>query len=189
MAVSTDKSAPYCQSVSIEIGITNYFCDDIYISTTQIAYSTYHDETDGRTFETLSCPHSPPPPTPVGAIVGGVIGGVAAISLAGLGLVLFLRKRKKRKTQGSRNTNPPPYPGISDRSNQSDSFSLNITDPVMRQGPTSRDPSDAGYIVPVDQQTSQQQGGIRLQHVKIHEAPSNVIDQHRGKMQELPSCA
>lgn len=49
--------------------------------------------------------------TPVGAIVGGVVGGVGAIALVGLGLFFFLRKKKAKKAAGTTdpNTVPPPY--------------------------------------------------------------------------------
>ncbi|KAH7321049.1 hypothetical protein B0I35DRAFT_477572 [Stachybotrys elegans] len=39
--------------------------------------------------------------TPVGAIVGGVVGGVAAIGLVGLAVFFFLRNKDKKKAHGS----------------------------------------------------------------------------------------
>ncbi|ATY65219.1 hypothetical protein A9K55_003992 [Cordyceps militaris] len=42
--------------------------------------------------------------TPVGAIVGGVVGGVGALALIGIGILLFLRNKKKNSGQQS----PPP---------------------------------------------------------------------------------
>ncbi|KAH6974945.1 hypothetical protein BKA56DRAFT_675013 [Ilyonectria sp. MPI-CAGE-AT-0026] len=192
----TGKSYPYCIPLSYPGGFTDFICDTANISTTQPAYTTYLGETDSRSFETLSCsptsaPHpsttSPPPPspTPVGAIVGGVIGGVAAISLAGLGLFFFLRNRKKRKDQDSKHAVPPPYPSTPSPGNQTSSFPLAVTDPSIRQTATSPSLSNARYMPPDQQSPQQHQGGFHLQQTAIYEAPSDTADQHRGQIQEL----
>ncbi|KAF4331848.1 hypothetical protein FBEOM_14384 [Fusarium beomiforme] len=55
-----------------------------------------------------------PKPTPVGAIVGGVIGGVAVLGLIGLGIVFMLRRRKPKHEitapviDPAMSQNPPP---------------------------------------------------------------------------------
>ncbi|EFY85688.1 hypothetical protein J3458_000404 [Metarhizium acridum] len=50
--------------------------------------------------------------TPVGAIVGGVVGGVAAIALVGVGVLLLLRHKRKQKDaaqgQNMQQQQPPP---------------------------------------------------------------------------------
>ncbi len=45
-------------------------------------------------------PYSVPDPTNVGAIVGGVIGGVAAIAMIAIGVAYFLRRSRKDKKGG-----------------------------------------------------------------------------------------
>ncbi|KAH0442241.1 hypothetical protein CcaCcLH18_01679 [Colletotrichum camelliae] len=46
--------------------------------------------------------------TPVGAIIGGVVGGLAVIALVGLGIFLILRKKKKPAQNQNQNQQPPP---------------------------------------------------------------------------------
>lgn len=75
--------------------------------------------------------------TPVGPIVGGVVGGVGAIALLGLALFFFLRKKKSKTPPPTDSTNtnhvPPPYNG-----------------PVMQQQPGN---GPGGYnAVPQNQQ-------------------------------------
>ncbi|KJK81796.1 hypothetical protein H634G_03059 [Metarhizium anisopliae BRIP 53293] len=48
--------------------------------------------------------------TPVGAIVGGVVGGLTAIALVGVGILLLLRhKRKQKDAAPGQNMQPPPH--------------------------------------------------------------------------------
>jgi len=76
------------------------------------------DETSTRTpspnesASSSPTPTPPPPPaekssTPVGAIVGGVVGGVAVIGLVILG-VIFLLRRRNNNNNNNNNYNPPP---------------------------------------------------------------------------------
>ncbi|KAJ6783456.1 hypothetical protein PWT90_04361 [Aphanocladium album] len=46
--------------------------------------------------------------TPVGAIVGGVVGGVGAIALIGIGVLLFLRRKKKADNNNIQQSPPAP---------------------------------------------------------------------------------
>ncbi|CEI67777.1 hypothetical protein FVEN_g9582 [Fusarium venenatum] len=47
---------------------------------------------------TTAIPPIPPKPTPVGAIVGGVVGGLAVLGLITLGIIFALRRRKPKPT-------------------------------------------------------------------------------------------
>ncbi|KAH7193884.1 uncharacterized protein B0J16DRAFT_412445 [Fusarium flagelliforme] len=50
------------------------------------------------TTSSTEVPDSPPKPVPVGAIVGGVVGGVAVLGLIAIGTIIALRRRKAKPT-------------------------------------------------------------------------------------------
>ncbi|KAI1655770.1 hypothetical protein F4813DRAFT_153413 [Daldinia decipiens] len=147
----TRSTAPYCGTVTFSSGIVDYYCDAQSDSTPQQLYTTWHGETDGRTFTPVvitlddSAATSPFPSetqtgsgddndndsrsssagsagatspvdsedggssnsnsnassskssTNVGAIAGGVVGGVAALALIGLGIFFLIRHNNKKK--------------------------------------------------------------------------------------------
>ncbi|KAG5791497.1 hypothetical protein H9Q69_009438 [Fusarium xylarioides] len=80
-------------------------------STTGEQTLTYIDTTKGITIVTKTAKPSPEQgnPPPVGAIVGGVIGGVALIAILGLAF-WFLRNKKPQNKEVT--TAPAPAPGI-----------------------------------------------------------------------------
>ncbi|USP78297.1 hypothetical protein yc1106_05571 [Curvularia clavata] len=71
------------------------------VSPTPVSTSTISSITPSPT--TSSPAPSPKNPTPVGAIVGGVLGGIAALALIGFG-TFFLMRRKRTAVSG-----PMPY--------------------------------------------------------------------------------
>ncbi|KFY69436.1 hypothetical protein V496_00237 [Pseudogymnoascus sp. VKM F-4515 (FW-2607)] len=117
----TDTSAPYCAALTWPMnGVSNYQCDSARVTTTQTLYTTYRGQIDHSWYTTTysydsltsgTGSEAPLPTTndndndngsttsnkkktPIGPIVGGVIGGVAV--LAGLGLLLFFLLRRRR---------------------------------------------------------------------------------------------
>ncbi|KAI1388299.1 uncharacterized protein F4822DRAFT_241342 [Hypoxylon trugodes] len=151
----TRASAPYCGTVTFSNGIQDFYCDTVSDSTPQQLYTTYHGETDGRSFTpvvvTLSDDTSTSKPTQttagddddddtdthpstsgsasqtsggnndnsneesdnsknsakkssstnVGAIAGGVVGGVAGLALIGVGIFFLVRHNKKKKADAA----------------------------------------------------------------------------------------
>lgn len=122
---------PFCNTILFAGGVTDYFCNSLRVSTAQLAVTTYPGQV-GRTFEQTvlsdtSTPtrrsstttpshtgsamtsHTPAPSssssTPVGAIVGGVIGGVAVLAIIAFGVFFILRRSKKPDP-----ASPPPAP-------------------------------------------------------------------------------
>ncbi|KAI0850198.1 hypothetical protein F5Y00DRAFT_43436 [Daldinia vernicosa] len=144
----TRSTAPYCGTVTFSSGIIDYYCDTLSDSIPQQLYTTWHGETDGRTFTPVvvtldeSVATSPLPSatqtsgdddndndsstssagsadatasadsdgdssssnsnssnssTNVGAIAGGVVGGVAGLALIGLGIFFLIRHNNKKK--------------------------------------------------------------------------------------------
>ncbi|KAK6955372.1 hypothetical protein Daesc_003007 [Daldinia eschscholtzii] len=170
---STRSSAPFCATVTFFSGIVDYYCDTLSDSTPQQLYTTWHGESDGRTFtpvvvtldesvatspfasatqtsgddededsrtsssgstgatapanneEDSSNPSNPSSKssTNVGAIAGGVVGGVAGLALIGLGIFFLIRHNNKKKRnitgqqpapqmqQGPGTGMPPTQPG------------------------------------------------------------------------------
>lgn len=118
-------------------------------STTRPGPSTTTTKTDSSTTSPVPPPTpdpTPPSPSPpIGAIVGGVIGGVAVIALFALGLVLLLRKRRRRQGPGSdpyapihppggsASQHPPPQPEMQQHFQQPhvQPASFAATPPVM----------------------------------------------------------
>ncbi len=78
--------------------------------------STTTTPTPGPT--TTTPPPDPGSPTPIGPIVGGVVGGVAVLGLIGLGIVLIMRRNRNRpadnaaaQQQQPPSNFPPPQMG------------------------------------------------------------------------------
>ncbi|KAI8634116.1 hypothetical protein F5Y19DRAFT_199922 [Xylariaceae sp. FL1651] len=55
-AKCTQKTQPYCGTVTFFDGIMDYYCDSYSISTAQQLYTTYFGETDGRSFSAVAVP-------------------------------------------------------------------------------------------------------------------------------------
>ncbi|GJC82534.1 hypothetical protein ColLi_05372 [Colletotrichum liriopes] len=107
----TNTARPYCNTISFAPNIFDYWCNTAENSTPQVASTTSVSSTTTiSTDEETSTLPAPVPPindkssTPIGAIVGGVVGGVAVIALIGLG-IWFLIRKKKQNPQGQQ---PPP---------------------------------------------------------------------------------
>lgn len=121
---------PFCNTIRFAGGVTDYFCNSLRVSTAQLAVTTYPGQV-GRTFEqtvlsdtstptrrsstttpshtgSAAASHTPAPSgssTPVGAIVGGVVGGVAVLALIAFGVFFIIRRNKKPDPPS-----PPPAP-------------------------------------------------------------------------------
>jgi len=140
----TATSARFCNTIAFGNGVIDYFCDASSVSTAQRADTTYPGQT-GRSFvqtvlsgsntrrpsapnttttsasstATTTVPPTPPSSSsaPVGAIVGGVVGGIAVIGLLGLGAWFIKRHGKKPRgpahetQQLNPNGLPPTTPG------------------------------------------------------------------------------
>ncbi|KAI1340135.1 hypothetical protein F5Y15DRAFT_423524 [Xylariaceae sp. FL0016] len=136
-AKCTYTDYPYCGTVTMLDGITDYYCNSVDLSSVEEVLTTYDGEDDGRSFTpvvvTLSTSDStattgtaddgnlgpavtvtassssstgPPGPThpstsksstPVGAIAGGAVGGVALLALIAAGIFFLVRHNKKNK--------------------------------------------------------------------------------------------
>ncbi|KAK1832154.1 hypothetical protein QBC39DRAFT_75804 [Podospora conica] len=117
----TLSAAPFCNTIQFPGRVTDYFCNSFRVSTAQLAVTTYPGQV-GRTFERTilsdtSTPtrrsstttpshtsgtktsHTPAASssssTPIGAIVGGVVGGVAVLALIAFGIFFIIRRNKK----------------------------------------------------------------------------------------------
>jgi len=100
--------------------------------------------------------------TPVGPIVGGVVGGVAAIGLGGLGLWLFFRNKKKKQAASSSQSpsvvyapvqqGGPPHPGMSPSPGQGYQQPGGYYDPNAAQ--TYQYPQQTGGFQPQQQQSA-----------------------------------
>lgn len=141
---STGTEAPYCRTYLYPSSLTDYRCASTPVSQPQVIEFTYEGETNPdfvtsvwldetittsseSTTTTSSSPIIPtstsPVPQPthhsksntnIGAIVGGVVGGVALIALIALG-ALFLRRHKKNSEPTPPVSHPPqatPQPQI-----------------------------------------------------------------------------
>ena len=153
--------------------------------------------------------------TPTGAIVGGVVGGVAVISLVGFG-IWFLRRRQKKK-----NTAPPaagaapmqqhgaPPPGYDPKTQSYYNYNQAGAQPYppgqqqYGQMPvggyyphSSQTTSPDPHAVPLSPSTMSHDprlsqtgaspvGGYQPQQQAIHEAPTLPSEDHRGVMHEL----
>ncbi|KAK0626174.1 hypothetical protein B0T14DRAFT_492553 [Immersiella caudata] len=137
----TDPAARFCGTVVFPNKATDYFCNSLRVSTAMSADTTYPGQT-GRTLVqtvltdeisttvrplatvTATATITPQPSssssTPVGAIVGGVVGGIAVIALVILGIFFLRRRNNKSKFEpvplhppASETTqhNFPPGPG------------------------------------------------------------------------------
>ncbi|KAG5762780.1 hypothetical protein H9Q72_009109 [Fusarium xylarioides] len=110
--------------------------------------------------------------TPVGAIAGGTVGGIAALALIGVGAFLFVRRRKKSKASSSSNYQQAPggdKPGWNQQQQQGGYY----YDP--------NSPSTGYNGSPNGQDGYQQTGGY--QQPAIHEAGGEAV----GSIpQELP---
>ncbi|KAH7155300.1 hypothetical protein B0J13DRAFT_222817 [Dactylonectria estremocensis] len=146
----TDTSAPYCNTISFDNGVSDYWCNTLDKSTAQMATTTFSggdarvyttlDETStivssSSSSETTESSSSTVPSdststgpsasastssgsdggggssTPIGPIVGGVVGGVGALALAGAAIFFCLRSKKKKEAAAApaTNTTPPAY--------------------------------------------------------------------------------
>lgn len=126
---STASNAAFCNTVSFANGATDYFCGSQSASSVQLAETTFQGQTGRTLTQTVltdsvpisrptttssSSPTSTPPPaassssTPIGAIVGGVVGGVAVLGLLGLGAFYLHRQRKNKTTKFSPVPLQPP---------------------------------------------------------------------------------
>ncbi|KAF4969917.1 hypothetical protein FZEAL_10141 [Fusarium zealandicum] len=127
----TQTSAQYCNTVSFDGGIVDYWCNSLSISTAQKASTKYLGQTGKHSFSELALTSSSElsfaasvtgdaasdatsdpsatetndtsdkdnegSSTNVGAIVGGVVGGVGAIGLIGIAAFFLLRRRSKKQ--------------------------------------------------------------------------------------------
>ncbi|KAM3498222.1 hypothetical protein MY10362_008440 [Beauveria mimosiformis] len=117
--------------------------------------------TSSRTSTTTTSSTSTPQPTsenksstPVGAIVGGVVGGVGALALIGIGILLFLRNKKKDNAQQS-----PPAPLMSQpQTGGAPPPQQQYAYPDAANAAYSTSPSATGAYYPPQQQSPQQQG-------------------------------
>ncbi|KAF4439811.1 hypothetical protein F53441_12481 [Fusarium austroafricanum] len=203
----TNSAKPFCNTVSWEGSTFDYWCNDRDISTAQSAALTYEGQnlkdrglktldeekynsimaqmtqtesaTESEATASETSNDSGSSKTPVGAIAGGTVGGVAALALLGVAIFFFLR-RKKKQNQAS---NPPAYqqaPGGTD--NKTAPWS-----PGQQQGaPYYYDPNTPSTAYtspnPMYSQAGGYPAGYPPQQPAIHEAGGNTIE---NKPQEL----
>ncbi|KAK0705330.1 hypothetical protein B0H67DRAFT_649673 [Lasiosphaeris hirsuta] len=133
-AKCTESSMRYCNTIEFPGGITDYWCNSLIQSTAQLADTTYlgqkgrtfssavftltttrpsrtrSTDTESTTLPPLSTTTPDPVPsssTPVGAIVGGVVGGIAVLGLICLGIFYIIRHKKSKAPPAP----PAPAPG------------------------------------------------------------------------------
>ncbi|KAG5969876.1 hypothetical protein E4U58_000969 [Claviceps cyperi] len=124
--------------------------------------------------------------TPIGAIVGGVVGGVASLlSLGAVVLMTFYLRRKKRRTAGT--TEAPPSSRPLMQSTASPEMSI-----AQNQASSDSNPNDGSESLQTCSASVQQhQSGVcelqgqQRQEPSIHELPSQISHHHRGQIHEL----
>ncbi|KAH7147329.1 hypothetical protein DER46DRAFT_615164 [Fusarium sp. MPI-SDFR-AT-0072] len=106
----SEQQVPFYESTVIQITSG---------STTGEQTLTNIDTTKGVVIVTKTAEPSPGPgnPTPVGAIVGGVVGGVALIAILGLAF-WFLRRKKLQNKEVATAPAPAPAPGFPPQQHQ-----------------------------------------------------------------------
>ncbi|KAL7951041.1 hypothetical protein V8C42DRAFT_308355 [Trichoderma barbatum] len=179
--------------------------------------STTPSSSDSTTSSSTSTTTTPGPTTPppksssnTGAIVGGVVGGVAGLGLIGLGAFFFLRRKRNKKAaqQEAMAQVPPVYqdPGVQPTpQSQFDPKFAAATGQYPQQYPPQQgyyQTSPEGQTIsPVDPRFSTAAsstsptpsggyvapgaGGFHPQENVIHEAPAQASENHRGQMHEL----
>ncbi|POR32301.1 Uncharacterized protein TPAR_07490 [Tolypocladium paradoxum] len=188
----TTSSIGYCGTIVFPGGITDYECNSFSNSVATMAFTTFSGQT-GRHYSTtiliwgasktlLNTASAAPSAsasatstsgggngsdktseTPVGAIVGGAVGGLAAIGIAGIALLLLLRNKNKKQGLQEKIASPPKYHPL----------------PISPQGPPQN-------IMPGQHQPGQQPpAGFQPQQPVIHEAPNQTSENRRGRMHEL----
>ncbi|KAG8676665.1 hypothetical protein FPOAC2_02768 [Fusarium poae] len=214
----TNSSAPYCNTVAWEGNITDYWCNDIDITTVQSAALTYKGQVDLPEFSTLnqedlsslesqmskaktagtaygvpeqtseqtsgstaietSADDGGSSETPVAAIVGGTVSGVAVLAATGLGLFFFLRRSKKKKQ--SKAASAPGY--------QQSPENKSPWSPGQQSGaPYYYDPTNPqSNISPDSQYVYPQAAGFSPQQNVVHEAGGEAVDPS-SQPQELPA--
>ncbi|KAK3344106.1 hypothetical protein B0T25DRAFT_317845 [Lasiosphaeria hispida] len=167
----TESSMRYCNTIEFPGGITDYFCHSLIGSTAQLADTTYLGQ-EGRTFsplvftDTVTRPTRTradtesttlPPlstntsdiprsssPTPVGAIVGGVVGGIAVLGLVCLGIFYIIRHKKPKTPPAP----PAPAPGPAPETTQ-----YNLPPPTQPGMPHETGAYDTSALKPGHQST------------------------------------
>ncbi|WAO94651.1 Hypothetical protein NCS54_01224300 [Fusarium falciforme] len=122
----------------------------------------------------------PPPGVNVGAVVGGVIGGVAFVSLVVIGITLFLRRKREK---------PEPNDSLPDHAIQSNmpdakamAVSPTITQPYSPTLISSIEPQNGGIPPPAFYQHPEPHGtaGPGHQSMEAHELSGRVGDHQSG---------
>ncbi|KAG6123473.1 hypothetical protein E4U13_005960 [Claviceps humidiphila] len=121
---------------------------------------------------------------PIGAIVGGVFGGVASLVTVVL-ITLFYLRRRKRRTAGT--TEAPPSSRPLMRSTASPEMSM-----AQNQASSVSNPNDGSESLQTGSASVQQhQSGVcelqgqQRQEPSVHELPSQISYHHRGQIHEL----
>ncbi|KAH0592285.1 hypothetical protein MHUMG1_10031 [Metarhizium humberi] len=133
-----------CATAATTFPIYYHATETTSSGTTTIGYTL----TTSSTSSTSTTTTTPPPPnstsTPVGAIVGGVIGGLAGLAILGLSAFMFLRRRRKKRA-----LSPTQQPFVSEYSYASGYPVSSVTEsvnstPFQAPGPA-YSPSSVGH--------------------------------------------
>ncbi|KAG6057888.1 hypothetical protein E4U17_000796 [Claviceps sp. LM77 group G4] len=124
--------------------------------------------------------------TPIGAIVGGVIGGVAALGAVVL-ITLFYLRRRKRRTAGTTEAPPSSRPIMQSKASPEMSMAQNqaSNDSNPNDGSESLQTGSASAHAQQHQSGVCELQGQQRQEPSIHELPSQTSHHHRGQMHEL----
>ncbi|KAK8925556.1 hypothetical protein VCV18_005985 [Metarhizium anisopliae] len=135
-----------CATAATTFPIYYHATETTSSGTTTIGYTLTTSSTTSTS--TTTTPPPPPPPnstsTPVGAIVGGVIGGLAGLAILGLSAFMFLRRRRKKRA-----LSPTQQPFVSEYSYASGYPVSSVTEsvnstPFQAPGPA-YSPSSVGH--------------------------------------------
>ncbi|KAG6026560.1 hypothetical protein E4U40_001993 [Claviceps sp. LM458 group G5] len=122
--------------------------------------------------------------TPIGAIVGGVVGGVAAFGAVVL-ITLFYLRCRKRRTAGTTEAPPSSRPLMQSTASPEMSMAQNQASNDSNPNDGSESPQTCSASAQQHQSGVCELQGQQRHEPSIHELPSQISHNHRGKIHEL----